>query len=178
MAGTIARLQGAVEALAARLAGDAARSSMVQGWVAAGVPEPLAARVASALHLLDALDIAEVAEATRRGFDEVCEVHAAVAHHLGLARLRRQIESLPGGSYWPNRAKSALGDELASVQRTLAQQVLDQDGGMPRDLLSRWKHAHAASLERTQRLLGDIAESRHPDLAMLSVAMRELRGLA
>jgi glutamate dehydrogenase len=177
MTGTIARLKGAVDTLAARLAAEAARSPMAQGWIAAGVPEGLAARVASALHLLDALDIAEVAEATQRGFDDVCEVHAAVARHLGLARLRRQIEALPGGSYWPNRAKSALGDELASVQRALAQQVVSQGGGPTDELLAGWTQAHAVSLERAQRLLGDVAEARHPDLAMLSVAMRELRGL-
>jgi NAD-specific glutamate dehydrogenase len=34
------------------------------------------------------------------------------------------------------------------------------------------------TLERARRLLADLAETKQADLAMLSVAMRELRSLA
>jgi glutamate dehydrogenase len=178
MAATMARLRVAVEALAARLASEAAQSPLAQRWVAAGAPATLAARIASALPLLDALDIAEVAEATGRGFDEVVELHGAVARQLGLQRLRQQIDALPGGSYWANRAKSALGDDLAGLQRALTQQVLGMGRGRCDELIAAWTRAHAATLERAHRLLSDLAETKQADLAMLSVALRELRALA
>jgi hypothetical protein len=95
MAATIERFQAAVAALATRLAPQAAASPRAQGWLAVGVPAALATRVAAADGLLDALDIAEVAEGTQRGFDEVCEVHVGVGERLGLARLRAQIDALP-----------------------------------------------------------------------------------
>jgi glutamate dehydrogenase len=178
MAATMTRLRGAVEALAARLAPEAVRSAKAQEWIAHGVPDALAARIAAALPLLDALDIAEVAEATGRGFDAVGELHGAVGRQLGLQRLRQQIDALPGGSYWANRARSSLGDDLAGLQRALTQQVLGMGQGSSAELIAAWTRSHAATLERAHRLLADLAETKQADLAMLSVALRELRALA
>jgi glutamate dehydrogenase len=178
MAGTIERLQPAVAALAERLAPAASKSALAVGWIAAGVPAALATRIASAEALLDALDIAEVADAAQRPFDEVCEVHAGVGERLGLARLRAQIDALVSDSYWASRAKAALGDDLGALQRALAQQVLAAGEGAAPVRLAAWEAAQAGALERARRLLVDLAEAKQPDLAMLSVAMRELRSLA
>jgi glutamate dehydrogenase len=175
MAATMARLAPAVAALAARLEPGAAGSALCSGWVSAGVPAALAARIASAEGLLDALDIAEVAEASGRPFDEVCEVHVGVGERLGLARLRAQIDALPSDSYWQSRAKTALGDDLAGLQRALAQQVLEGKNASAADMIAQWEAAQALPLERARRLLADLAESKQADLAMLSVALRELR---
>jgi len=178
MAATIARLRPAVDALAARLAPQAQRSALAGGWVAAGVPAALAARIASAEGLLDALDVAEAAETTQRPFDEVCTVHARVGERLGLARLRAQIDGLASDSYWQGRAKTALGDDLAALHRALAEQVLAGGAKGGDELVAHWEAAHAAPLERARRLLAELAEAKQADLAMLSVAMRELRSLA
>jgi glutamate dehydrogenase len=178
MAPTIARLAPAVAALAARMAPAASRSALAVGWIGQGVQPALAARIASAEGLLDALDIAEVADQTQRPFDEVCELHAGVGERLGLARLRGQIDALAADSYWHNRAKTALGDDLAGLQRALAQQVLGTGSGTAAELIGRWEAANGPALERARRLLADLAESKQADLAMLSVALRELRNLA
>jgi glutamate dehydrogenase len=178
MAGTIARFTPAVTALAARLAPAASKSTQAVGWIGAGVPAALAARIASAEGLLDALDIAEVADGSQRPFDEVCEVHVGIGERLGLARLRAQIDALASDSYWQSRAKTALGDDLAGLQRLLAQQVLSgQDGSNASEMIGRWESGHALPLERARRLLADLGEAKQADLAMLSVALRELRNL-
>ncbi|MFN0185320.1 MAG: hypothetical protein ACKVQR_16025 [Aquabacterium sp.] len=44
-------------------------------------------------------------------------------------------------------------------------------------LLDLWEAANAGTLQRSRRLLADLAEAREADLAMLSVALRELRNL-
>jgi glutamate dehydrogenase len=179
MAPTIERFATAVQALAARLAPAASKSALAVGWMGAGVPATLATRIASAEALLDALDIAEVAEASGQPFDAVCEVHAGVGERLGLARLRGQIDTLPSDSYWASRAKAALGDDLAALRRELARQVLGTDaGGAPAASLDAWERRHVAALERARRLLADLAEAKQADLAMMSVALRELRSLA
>ena len=176
---TVERLAAAVQALAARLAPAASKSALAVGWMAAGVPAELATRVASAEALLDALDIAEVAESSGRPFDEVCDVHAGVGERLGLGRLRVQIDGLAGDGHWAGRAKAALGDDLAALRRELARQVLAAGGvGAPPAALDAWERARGAVLERSRRLLADLADARQPDLAMLSVALRELRALA
>jgi glutamate dehydrogenase len=80
-------------------------------------------------------------------------------------------------SYWQSRAKTALGDDLAGLQRALAQQVLEGENGNAADMIAQWEAAQALPLERARRLLADLAESKQADLAMLSVALRELRNL-
>jgi len=177
---TIARFTPAVQALRAQLAAQAEASPLAQAWVAAGVPAALAQRVASAEGLYAALDIAELADALQRDVAEVAEVHAEVERRLGLARLRQQIEALPAGSYWQALAKAALGDDLWGLRRDIAQQVLvggagGADGAGAR--LAAWERDKAAALERSQRLLAELAEAKGADLAMLSVALRELRNV-
>ena len=177
----IARLQPAAAELIERLTPAAAKSALALGWIGSGVPEALAARVAAAEGLFDALDIAEVADTTQRRFGEVCDVYAGVGERLGLPRLRAQIEALPVDTYWQNRARAALGDDLAGLQRSLTQQVFAAAGAdAPGDetMIAQWETAHAVTLERARRLLADLAETKQADLAMLSVAMRELRSLA
>ncbi|MBT9457319.1 MAG: NAD-glutamate dehydrogenase [Burkholderiaceae bacterium] len=175
---TIARFSPAVAALRDRLAAESAQSTQAQAWVASGVPAELAQRVASADGLYAALDIAEVAESTRRDVGEVCDVHTGIATRLGLSRLRQQIDSLPTGSYWQSLAKSALGDDLASLQRAITQEVLTGDAGSPVQMLAAWEGRNTIALERAQRLLAEYEDAKSADLAMLSVALRELRNLA
>jgi glutamate dehydrogenase len=175
---TFQRFIPAVQALRERLEPAAAASPMASAWLAAGVPPPLAHRVASADGLVAALDVAEVAEAVRRGFDEVSEVHVGVGARLGVSGLRQQIDGLPSDSYWQGLAKAALGDDLAGLQRAIAQDVLGGGVGRPADLLAAWETSNAAALERAQRLLSELGDAKGADLAMLSVALRELRNLA
>ena len=61
-------------------------------WEQAGVPAPLAAQVDGAELLFNALDIAEIAEASKRTLDLTAQVHAGVGERLGLERMRQQVE--------------------------------------------------------------------------------------
>ncbi len=172
------RFTPAVEALRETLATAAGPSPMAAAWIAAGVPAKLAQRVADGASLYAALDIAEVADAVQRGVAEVGEVHVAVAARLGLARLRHQIDSLPSESYWQSLAKAALGDDLAQLQRAITQAVLKSGTASTGQMLTEWESLNAFELERAQRLLAELGDAPTADLAMLSVALRELRNLA
>jgi len=178
MAQTFERFMPAVVALRARLASEAAASTKAVTWIAAGVPAPLATRIASAEGLYDALDVAEVAENVKRSVAEVGEVHAEVAARLGLGRLRRQIDALPADSHWQSLAKGALADDLAGLQRRITQAVMAAGEGGPVPLLAAWEATNANALGRAQRLLADLGDGKNADLAMLSVGLRELRNLA
>jgi glutamate dehydrogenase len=178
MQATCERFKPAVDALSASLAAQAAASPKAAAWVAAGVPAPLAHRIASSDSLYAALDIAEVAEGVGRDVGEVVTVHLNVAARLGLAGLRQQLEALPADSYWQTLAKAALGDDLAGLQRAITQQVLSVGTDSAAQLLAAWETRNAAALERAQRLLAELSDAKVADLAMLSVALRELRHLA
>ena len=175
---TFKRFTPAVDALREKLADEAAASPKAIAWIAAGVPAPLALRVASAEGLYAALDIAEVAESAHRSVVEVAEVHARVAARLGLARLRQQIEALTADSYWQSLARGALGDDLFGLQRSITHEVLSGGEGGATQMLAAWEANNALGLERAQRLLTELGDAKAADLAMLSVALRELRNLA
>jgi glutamate dehydrogenase len=175
---TFTRFKPAVEALRGTLAEAAAASPMAQAWIAAGVPAELAQRVASGDGLYAALDIAEVADALKRDVGEVGAVHVGVAGRLSLAHLRRQVDALPSDSHWQSLAKAALGDDLAGLQRQITQDVMGSRSGSAAQMLADWETINAVALERAQRVLSELADSHAADLAMLSVALRELRNLA
>jgi glutamate dehydrogenase len=177
MEATVRRFAPAVDALRETIAADAAASPKAAAWAAAGVPASLAQRVASSDGLYAALDIAEVAESTRRDVTDVCQAHVGVAARLGLARLRQQIDGLPADSYWQSLAKGALGDDLAGLQRAITQEVLAAAGGNAAQMLAAWEALNTSVLERAHRLLAELADTQAADLAMLSVALRELRNL-
>jgi glutamate dehydrogenase len=147
-------------------------SEMQSRLVQQHVPEPLAFEVAVAATSLAALDLAEVAETSRQPLNQVASTYFAIGDALGLARLRAQVAALPSDSYWQALARAASSDDLASLQRQLTADAL-QAGG-----LDPWQKAQAIALDRARRMLSELADAKGADLAMLSVALRELRNLA
>ncbi|MEJ8835637.1 NAD-glutamate dehydrogenase [Ramlibacter sp. AN1133] len=173
----VARFAPAVQALRAHMEASAPESPRAGRWIAAGVPRALAVQVDGAEALFNALDIAEIAEASKKPLELTAQVHAGVGERLGLARMQQQIEQLPADSFWHSLAKIALSDDLTDLQRSIAQQaVLHQDGDA-RSVLDRWEQGNRQALERAQRLLQELKDTGTGDLAMLSVALRELRNL-
>jgi glutamate dehydrogenase len=173
----VSRFAPAVQALRAHLETATAGSPRAVRWTKAGVPPPLAAQVDSADVLFYALDIAEIAETSKRPLTLTAQVHAGVGQRLGLERMRQQIEQLPADSYWHSLAKLALTDDLADLQRSIAQQAVVHQEGDAGQVLDRWEQGNRQALERAQRLLAELQDTPGSDLAMLSVALRELRNL-
>ncbi|MDC8773636.1 NAD-glutamate dehydrogenase [Roseateles albus] len=175
----IKRFAPAVEVLRTTLVQHNDLSARAAARVAAGVPIDIARDVSHAEELFAALDIAEIADATQHSLEVVCEVHAKLGQKLGLERLRQQIDALAADSYWQTQAKAALGDDLSGLQRAIALDVLGQgEGQAAPELLSNWTTRNQDALERAHKLLGEFSEAKAVDLAMLSVALRELRNLA
>ncbi|HYE41314.1 MAG TPA: NAD-glutamate dehydrogenase domain-containing protein, partial [Ramlibacter sp.] len=175
----VGRFAPAVQALRAHAQQGAGESPRARGWIAAGVPAELAAQVDSADALFHALDIAEIAEATKRPLEFTAQVHAGVGERLGLPRMRQQIEALPTESFWQGLAKLALTDDLTDLQRSIAQEAISHpEAAAAAEVLDRWEAGNRQSLVRARRLLAELQDSSGSDLAMLSVALRELRNLA
>ncbi|HMA08890.1 MAG TPA: NAD-glutamate dehydrogenase domain-containing protein, partial [Ramlibacter sp.] len=172
------RLAPAVSSLRLRLEPEAAGLPQVAAWVKAGVPASLARQVGAADRLFNALDIAEVAEAGHCDLEATSQVHFAIGERLGLERLRQQIELLPAESHWESLAKVALADDLADLQRSITLDAVRGNPGSAPDKLAAWEERRLAALGRAKRLVAELADAPSPELAMLSVALRELRKLA
>jgi glutamate dehydrogenase len=171
------RLEPAVQALRQRLEPQAAQSPRVLAWMHAGVEAPLAQQVGSAERLFSALDVAEIAEAAGGSLTVTADVHFGVGERLGLEKLRQQIELLPAESHWQALAKVALSDDLADLHRSIALDAVKGGDGEAADKLAGWEKRNPMAFARARRLVGELAELTAPDLAMLSVALRELRNL-
>jgi glutamate dehydrogenase len=137
-----------------------------------GVPRPLAARVAALDAAFNALDIVEVTDRLKREVEEVARVHFGLAGELDFPWLRSRIGILPAENHWQALAKAALRDELSGMLRAITADALSAGGA--------WscKTKNGALLERFRHILNELRAAESPDLAMLSVALRELRNLA
>src|SRR2546422_7210012 len=130
--------------------------------------------------LFNALDIVEVADSLKRDVEPVARLHFALAGELDFPWLRAHIGMLSADNHWQTLAKAALRDDLASMLRALTADALRTDASPsdPAALISAWKTRHAVLYERFRQVLTDLRAAESPDLAMLSVAMRELRNLS
>ncbi|MBI2311412.1 MAG: NAD-glutamate dehydrogenase [Betaproteobacteria bacterium] len=145
---------------------------------AQGVPAELARRVAALEFLYAALDLVEAAEETDRDVDTAAAVYFSLGGALNLAWLRRQVSLLPAESHWQTLAKAAMRDDLSGIQRLLATAALKLSPKVkaPDKLIQAWEERNHAGLDRCRQVLADL-QSGTADLAMLSVALREIRGL-
>ncbi|MEZ0075017.1 NAD-glutamate dehydrogenase [Planotetraspora sp. GP83] len=148
-------------------------------FVARGVPEDLAERVASMVPAYSTFDLVEISSVTGRPVDEVAEVYFDLADRLQFARLRERIIALPRDNRWNSMARAALRDDLYAAHATLTRDVLihSEPGLSPEERLARWTAANQAAVTRSRQTLSEIWESDTFDLATLSVALRAVRTL-
>jgi glutamate dehydrogenase len=186
VAAAIAHFRPGVEALAAALP-EALAASERQDWdkararyAEAGASAEVAARVAGFDALPAALDLVEVGDALGRAVAGVAQVYFALGGRLEFPWLRAQFATLPSESHWQALAKAALRDELAAMQRQLAADVLRGAAakGDAEQAIGAWEESNRPLLERFRQVHADLRAQKTIDLAMASVAMRELRNIA
>ncbi len=181
---TIERFAPGVEALTPMVPelldtqGAAPIAEQAGKWTQAGVPADLAQRVASLDTLYAALDVAEVSAQSGLPLATTAGAYFGVSARLGLPWLRGRINALPGDGHWQVLARNSLRDDLSSLQRSVARQALgDGTGDAPGALVASWESRNKVPLERVARIVGELRAVPAPDVAMLSVALRELRNL-
>ena len=156
---------------------------LAERFTAAGVPPELATRVASLDALFSGLNVIEVATACGETVETVAAVYFALGYKLDLHWLRDQIAKLPGETHWQTLAQGALRDDLYSEQRELTTEVLkpgteDAEDKDAETLIDAWLEENASAVERANAILSDLKEAETLDIAMLSVALREIRTLS
>jgi glutamate dehydrogenase len=185
MAPTIAHFAPKVAGLATRLPqlldpGERARiDAGIADYAAKGVPQTLAARVVALDTLYAALDIVEVADASRHTPEAVAELYFELSTRLGLPWLREKIGALPAEAHWRMLAKGAMLDDLSSMQRTITGEALAAvaESADAAKLVAAWEGRNRRGIERAQQLMTELRAATPVDAAMLSVALRELRNL-
>ena len=138
------------------------------------MPERLAYRVASLGVLTAALDIVRLARG--RAVEEVARVYFGVGARFGLDRLRAAGASIAADTPWQKVAVSAVIDDLFNYQSILASRVIGEANGA-RDPIEPWLAARQRAVERIDQTMTDFRAAQSFDLAMLTVASRQLRAL-
>ncbi len=135
------------------------------------VPASLALRVARLDFLLSAVDIVRLAATTKQDLIACGHRFFAVGSRFHLDTLRIAARKLASDTQWQKRAASALIEDLYAHQTDLAARAMTGDGDF-----DKWLASHAADLARLNALVHEIEAASPPDLAMLTVANRALRG--
>jgi len=131
-----------------------------------GAPCAIATRVAGLDALFNVLDIVEVAAERKRDIESVARLHFELAGELDFPWMRAAIGRLRTETHWAARAKASLRDDLAGMLRGLTTDALRNEG-----------KRNVVLYQRFRQVLADVRSAETPDLAMLSVALRELGNL-
>jgi glutamate dehydrogenase len=143
----------------------------VAAFVEKGAPPELALRVARLDFLLSAVDIVRLAQTAQRDFLEAAQRFFAIGSHFKLDALRVAARKLFADTQWQKLAVAALIEDLYAHQADLTARALARGGDF-----QHWLDDHARDLGRLDTLVREIESVTQPDLAMLTVANRALRG--
>jgi glutamate dehydrogenase len=149
------------------------------GYVADGLPESLAARIAVLSPAYAGFGIIETAQRRNVDLASVARLHAELGDRLQLDKLLTRILELPRDDQWRTMARAALRDDLHTVHVRLLDQVLGfgDAGSDPSDLLAAWEAAERPLITRVTGTLGQLVDAADTDLARLQVALRLVRTL-
>ena len=147
--------------------------------IKAGIPKELAAQIAGLDVLVTTFDLTEIAIRTGTNILRAAEIYFTLSTSLDLYWLKEQIHALPRRDLWQRKARNGLLEELRGALRILSQEVLEsttQIKGTERRV-DAWLQQNKAGVAHWQNLLAEIRASGKTELAMLGVAMREIRVL-
>ncbi|MCL6414495.1 NAD-glutamate dehydrogenase [Aestuariirhabdus sp. Z084] len=146
----------------------------------AGLELELAREHALLDHLYYSLDIAAIGSLSVVELERSAEIFFALNEHLQLHWLRTSVDELPATNPWQRKARTTLSDELDRVLRDTSAQVVTStdDSISATTALELWLEKNTNQFRRSQSFLADIKSNPNRDLAMLSVAIKELRQLS
>jgi glutamate dehydrogenase len=146
-------------------------------YQAAGVPEPLALRIAQSASLYAIMDITEIAAQQQCQVSEVATLYFKLSVELHLHWFSAQIQAQRVENHWQALARASLREELHWHQRCLTTKVLATSNGGSQtvaSLLTDWITHHEAQLSRWNKILTEFKLATAHEFAKFSVAMREL----
>ena len=146
---------------------------------AAGVPGETALWAAGLPELSAALDLIDVALEAESPVLDTAQIYFSIGSDLEMDWLLECVLALPGQDRWHAGARSNLRDELGEMKSQLCSAVLANAmvDTSAKSKLEAWRHQHHVPLERYRRLFADLRSQKKVGMAMLSVALWEVKRL-
>ena len=161
------------------------QGSTAPGWralVEGGVDQNLAVMVAGSSYLHGALDIVDAAIKTEATVDIMADIFFALNEQLELHWLIQQINRIACATHWQVRALETFKDDIewqqGAISLCILQKVETAQGMDVAQSIDQWMMEQAEMITRWQAMLSEIRASEQVDIALLSVACRELLDLA
>ncbi len=158
--------------------GDRARLHAEAAELAqAGVPQTLARRVVYLEPLYSALDLVKVCSETKASLDRAARIYFNTAAYLELNWLRDTLAEFKVVDSWQERYRAGLEDEFYVQLRLLTMRVLaiPLSGQTSEAQVAHWAGEYEALVMNLRRTLNELEGAAQLDLAMLGVAIQELR---
>ena len=145
-----------------------------------GVPEDLALMVAGHRYLLSALPVIRAADEKNVPLEVAIKTFFVIGSRLDLGWYGHALSQLEVTNHWQSLARDSARDELNWQQRKLTMGLIGmaQDEVPIEQTMDEWLVRNHALIVRWQSMLADIRNAPQADLAMFSVANRELMDLA
>ncbi len=147
-----------------------------QAYIEGGFSPALARRTVLLHSLFPVLDVVETAAQRKMEVESVARVYFGLGESLRLKWLREQFEILPVEGQWHALARANLRDELFSIQNSLVEHILREQGNR-RDAVARWSAKHASDVDKVVSMMNNMASLPAMDYATASVAVRSLGAL-
>ncbi|MGO3344868.1 MAG: NAD-glutamate dehydrogenase [Marinomonas sp.] len=144
-----------------------------------GIPTDVIEKLSALPYLFYGLDIIRVATNTEKEVLDVAQTYFALEMDLELHWLRQSVQTLPADDMWQRRAKAGLGDEVDNSLRTLTQEVIQSNleaNGLD-ERLAYWGAQNIDNIKHYRTTFKEIRSGGDITLAMVTVAIRELRNL-
>ncbi|MCP4407762.1 MAG: NAD-glutamate dehydrogenase [Gammaproteobacteria bacterium] len=144
------------------------------------VPPELAQSIAELDPLLSVLDIGEVARQVNMDIAQVAQNHYEIDLVLDLHWVHDHIEQLPRQNHWHRSMRGLLRDDLSRAHRALTAQILSQKSKTTKaeTRIKTWLEENQYKIARYLDVIAELRTATKVDMAMLLVAVRELRNLA
>lgn len=140
--------------------------------VQAGVESGLALDLSALEFIFPALDLVDLAASTQSDLESTARAYFGVDDELGLSGWRNQINRLPTDTLWQTQARGSARDDVYSIASQITRGLLSRQ-----EAIADWRGRNEQAISRLNQLLATIT-AQAPDLAPVSVALRELRHLA
>ena len=155
-----------------------ARAETAAALVARGAPEEHALRHVYMPALGHAPDILVVVRSSGRTPSEVARAFFTAGQTLRLDWLESQVLGFAAASRWEQFALDAILDDLLLVRREAVHGALAAfPGSEPVDALARFLAVRPEAVARLRRLIDQFRAEGMNDLAVITVALRQVRGV-
>jgi len=129
--------------------------------------------------LVHAPDMVSVAGWTQKPIEDVARVFFDVGERLRLDWMQDELNRIPATSRMQRWALQAVREDAAQVRRELAGGVLaETDRGTASERVQAFLAERAPARRRLEGFLRSLSREGEPDLAGLTLAVRQLRALA